>query len=99
MTSSPDQDRTHESIINGELVRLLRDRCGLDAVAETLRDSKRPDIIVRLSATSVMLETELEPAATVEADALSRFDMDIERYVFQQIRGLDTPLVVSAQDI
>ena len=35
MTLSPDQDRTHESIINGELARFLRERCGLDAVAET----------------------------------------------------------------
>ena len=36
MTLSPDQDRTHESIINGELARFLRDRvrtgrCSRDA--------------------------------------------------------------------
>lgn len=41
MTLSPDQDRTHESIINGELARFLRDRCGLDAVAETLLIARR----------------------------------------------------------
>ena len=91
MTLSPDQDRTHETIINGELARFLRDRCGLDAVAETLRDSKRPDIIVRLSAAPVMLETELEPAATVEADALSRFGMEVGGRKVQNVFAIAFP--------
>ena len=31
------QDRSHETIINDTLARFLRERCRLDAVAETLR--------------------------------------------------------------
>ena len=40
MTIDKTTDRTHESIINDALARLLRDRAGLDAVAETLRERR-----------------------------------------------------------
>ncbi len=78
MTDSLARDRSHETIINDTLARLFRERCGLSAVAETLHDGKRPDIIVRLSEGPVILEIELEPALTVEADALSRLGMEID---------------------
>ena len=52
-------DRTHESIINGVLAQILRERAGLSAVAETLREGARPDIIVRLSESVVVLEIEV----------------------------------------
>ena len=77
MTSGTDKDRSHESVINDTLARFLRERCSLSAVAETLHGSGRPDIIVRLSEGPVILETGLEPALTVEADALSRLGMEI----------------------
>ena len=69
MTTLAYKDRSHESVINDTLARFLRERCGLSAVAETLHDGRRPDIIVRLDEGSVILEIELEPALTVEADA------------------------------
>ena len=65
MTSS--DDRSHESIINDALARVLRDRCNLQAVAETLRAGKRPDIVVRLAEGPVVVETEVDSARTVEA--------------------------------
>ena len=80
-----DRDRSHETIINDTLARFLRERCGLNAVAETLRDGKRPDIIVRLSQGPVVLETELEPALTVESDALSRLGMVIDGRKVQNV--------------
>lgn len=85
MTNFADKDRSHESIINDTLARFLRERCGLSAVAETLHDGKRPDIIVRLSDGPVILETELEPALTVEADALSRLGMEIDGRKVQNV--------------
>ena len=59
MTTATHKDRSHESIINDTLARFLRERCSLSAVAETLHDGRRPDIIVRLSEGPVILETEL----------------------------------------
>ena len=78
MTTANGKDRSHESIINDALARFLRERCGLSAVAETLHHGRRPDIIVRLSSGPVVLEIEIEPAPTVEADALSRLGMEID---------------------
>ena len=78
MTTDSAKDRSHESIINDALARFLRERCGLSAVAETLHHGRRPDIIVRLSSGPVVLEIEIEPAPTVEADALSRLGMEID---------------------
>ena len=91
MTTATDSDRSHESIINDTLARFLRDRSGLSAVAETLHDGRRPDIIVRLSAGSVILETELEPALTVEADALSRLGMEIDGQRVQNVFAVTVP--------
>ena len=84
-------DRTHETIINGTLARVLRERLGLSAVAETLRERARPDIIVRLDQRVVVIETELEPALTVEADALSRLGIEIDGLVVQNVFAVTVP--------
>ena len=86
-----DTDRSHESIINDTLARFLRERCGLSAAAETLHDGRRPDIIVRLSEGPIILETELEPALTVEADALSRIGMTIDGRRVQNVFAVTIP--------
>ena len=91
MTTSPTKDRSHESIINDTLARLLRERSGLSTAAETLHDGKRPDIIVRLPEGPVILETEFEPAATVEADALSRLGMSIDGQRVQNVFAVTVP--------
>ena len=84
-------DRSHESIINDTLARLLRDECGLSAVAETLRPGARPDIIVRSEHTVVVVETELEPAPTVEADALARLGMEIDGQRVENVFAVTVP--------
>ena len=62
MTTS-SADRSHESIINAALARVPRERCNLpSAAAETLRASKRPDIVVRLTEGPVVVEMEVDPA-------------------------------------
>ena len=91
MTTVTDTDRSHESIINDTLARFLRERCGLSAVAETLHDGRRPDIIVRLPEGPVILETELEPALTVEADALSRLGREINHRRVQNVFAVTVP--------
>ena len=91
MKPDSHSDRSHESVINDTLARFLRERCGLSAVAETLHDGRRPDIIVRLPAGSVILETELEPALTVEADALSRLGMEIDGQRIQNVFAVTVP--------
>ena len=91
MTTVADKDRSHESIINDTLARFLRERCSLSAVAETLHDGRRPDIIVRLPEGPVILETELEPALTVEADALSRLGMEIDGRRVQNVFAVTVP--------
>ena len=78
MTSSVTNDRSHESIINDALARLLRERAGLSAAAETLHGGRRPDILVRLAEGPIILEIEIAPAPTVVADALSRLGMEID---------------------
>ena len=91
MTTSSD-DRSHESIINDALARFLRERCNLaSAAAETLRAGKRPDIVVRLAEGPVVVETEVEPARTVEADALSRLGMDIGGQEVQNVFAVAVP--------
>ena len=77
MPVSPSTDLSHESVINDALASLFRERNGLDAVSETLRGSVRPDIVVRTPDGPVIVEVELEPARTVDADALSRLGMDL----------------------
>ena len=91
MPTSPTKDRSHESIINDTLARLLRERSGLSTAAETLHAGKRPDIIVRLSEGPVILETEFEPAATVEADALSRLGMSLDGQRVQNVFAITVP--------
>ena len=91
MATLANTDRNHESIVNDTLARLLRDRCGLSAVAETLHGGRRPDIIIRLSEGPVILEIELEPALTVEADALSRLGMEIEGQKVQNVFAVTVP--------
>ena len=91
MTTLAYKDRSHESVINDTLARFLRERCGLSAVAETLHDGRRPDIIVRLDEGSVILEIELEPALTVEADALSRLGMEIDGQKVQNVFAVTVP--------
>ena len=84
-------DRSHESIINDTLARLFREECGLSAVAETLRPGARPDIIVRSEQAVVVVETELEPAPTVEADALSRLGMEIDGRRVENVFAVTVP--------
>ena len=91
MTSDRTTDRTHESIINGVLAQILRERGGLSAVAETMRARARPDIIVRLAESVVVLELEVEPAPTVEADALSRLGMEIDGHRVQNVYAVKAP--------
>ena len=87
----PANDRSHESIINDTIARLLRDRLGLDAVAETLRGPARPDIIVRMPHITVIVETEIEPTSTVEADALARLGMDIDGQIVDNVFAVKVP--------
>ena len=91
MTTDSARDRSHESIINDVLARFLREQCGLSAVAETLHEGRRPDIIVRLSAGPVVLEIEIEPAPTVEADALSRLGMELDGSRVQNVFAVRVP--------
>ena len=91
MTTSATKDRSHESIINDTLARLLRERSGLSTAAETLHAGKRPDIIVRLPEGPVILETEFVPAATVEADALSRLGMSVDGQRVQNVFAITVP--------
>ena len=91
MTIPVNRDRSHESVINDVLARLLRESIGLSAVAETLHEGKRPDVLVRLPAGPVVLETEIEPAPTVEADALSRLGMVIDGQKVQNVFAVTIP--------
>ena len=98
MPTASGKDRSHESIINDTLARLLRERSGLSTAAETLHDGKRPDIIVRLSEGPVILETEFEPAATVEADALSRLGISIDGQRVQNVFAITFPARLRSTD-
>ena len=84
-------DRSHETIINDTLARVFRERQGLSAVAETLHEGARPDIVVRLEQRVVVVEIELEPAPTVEADALSRLGMEIDGVAVQNVFAVSVP--------
>ena len=99
MTTPTGSDRSHESVINDTLARILRERLGFSAVAETLVDGKRPDVIVRLpQAAPIVLEIELEPARTVEADALSRFGMEIDGEKVQNAFAVTAPADLRTAD-
>ena len=91
MTSPQSKDRSHESIVNDVLARVLRERVGLPAAAETLHGGLRPDIVIRLSDSTVILEVEIEPAPTVEADALARLGMEIDGREVQNVFAVRVP--------
>ena len=91
MTGLQSRDRSHESIINNALARLLRESVGLSAVAETLHHGRQPDIVVRLPGGPVVLEIEIEPAPTVEADALARLGMEIDGRKVQNVFAVTVP--------
>ena len=91
MTTSAQDDRNYESTINDALARLLRERMGLNAASETLQGGRRPDIIVRLQNRAVILELEIEPALTVEQDALSKLGMRIDGRPVQNVFAVIAP--------
>ena len=91
MTTVTNSNRNHESIVNDTLARILREQLGLSAAAETLHDGKRPDIIVDLPEGPVILETEFDPALTVEADALARLGMEINGQKVQNVFAVTVP--------
>ena len=91
MTTASSPDRSHETIINDALARILRDRLMANAVAETLHGRVRPDIVIRRPEGPVILEIELEPALTVEADALSRLGIRIDGEMVQNVFAVTVP--------
>ena len=84
-------DRSHEEVINVALARLLRERVGLTTAAETLHGRARPDIVVRRADGPLVLEVELEPAATVDADALARLGLEIDGQPVQTAFAVTVP--------
>ena len=84
-------DRSREEVINVHLARLLRVRLGLNTAAETLRGGAWPDIIVRRADGPVVIETELEPARTVDADALARLGLEIDGHPVQIALAVTVP--------
>jgi hypothetical protein len=98
MAAYANQHRTHESIINGVLAQLLQERFGLPAVAETLHQGARPDIVARLPQGPVILEVEVAPARTVEADALSRLGMLIDAKRVQNVYAVRVPPQLRTED-
>ena len=98
MTISASSDRTHESVINDTLARLLRERLGLTTAAETLHGRARPDVLVRLPEGPIVLETEFDPALTVDADALSRLGMQIDGRPVQTAFAVVVPARLRAVD-
>ena len=90
MTTPPGRDRSRESVINAALSRLLTERVGLGAAAETLHHGLRPDIVVRLPESPLVVETEVEPAS-VEADALARLGMEINGRTVQNAFAVTAP--------
>ena len=92
MTTPAQGDQNYESTVNDALARLLRERMGLDASSEIMRGGRRPDIIVRLQNRAVILELEIEPARTVEQDALSKLDMPIDGKPVQNVFAITAPI-------
>lgn len=91
MTTPTQADRNYESTVNDALARLLRERMNLNAASETLH-GRRPDIIVRLQNRAVILELEIEPARTVEQDALSKLNMPIDGRPVQNVFAITAPI-------
>ena len=72
------QIRQQERIVNAELARILRDRCGLNAQAEVIIDRREPDIlIIRDDEEPVIVETEFMPARSVNDDALAKLGLPV----------------------
>ena len=72
------QIRQQERIVNAELARILRERCGLNAQAEVIIDGRQPDIlIVRSGKTPVIIESEFIPARSVNDDALAKLGLSV----------------------
>ena len=92
MTTGAAPGRTHESVINAVLAQALQERFRLSAVAEIQHGGYRPDIVIRLPQGPVIIETEVEPARTVEADALARFGMVIGGKPVQNVFAVKVPL-------
>jgi hypothetical protein len=84
-------DRSHESVINDALSRLLRERAGLNSSSETLRIGAPPDIIVRTPDAPVIVEVEFEPARTLETDTLSGLGTEIDGRKVQVAFALAIP--------
>ena len=83
--------RTHESVINVALAQVLSERLGLTTAAETMYGRSRPDIVLRRDGGPVVLEVELEPAATVDADALARLGLEIDGQPVQNAFAVAVP--------
>ena len=97
MTTPAQPDRNYESTVNDALARLLRERANLNAASETLQ-GRRPDIIVRIQNRAVILELEIEPARTVEQDALSKLNMPIDGNPVQNAFAITAPIELRATD-
>jgi len=68
----------HETVANTVLAELLSDR-GLDAEAEIVVKGRRPDIVITRDRDRIYLETEYEPASTVDDDAKSRLRQNMPK--------------------
>lgn len=69
--------RQHESTVNVALARALRDLHGVDAQAETIINGRRPDVLIERDAGLVIIESEFEPAISVDDDALAKLHLDV----------------------
>lgn len=70
--------RQQERIVNAELARLFRERCGINAQAEVIVQGRQPDVlIIRADDTSVIVETEFMPARGVNDDALAKLGLPV----------------------
>ncbi len=83
--------RTHEIVINVALARVLRERMGLTTAAEEMLGRSRLDIVLRRDGAPVVLEVEIEPAPTVDADALARLGLEIDGQPVQNTFAVTVP--------
>ena len=92
MTPSPATvSRTHEIVINVALARVLRERLGLTTAAEEMLGRSRLDVVLRRDGAPVVLEVEIEPAPTVDADALARLGLEIDGQPVQNTFAVTVP--------
>ena len=83
--------RTHEIVINVALARVLRERLGLTTAAEEMLGRSRLDVVLRRDGAPVVLEVEIEPATTVDADALARLGLEIDGQPVQNTFAVTVP--------